>query len=160
MLGLVQSMKNNLAPINRIPPDVFFRIPEYLDGDDDDDDQNLIAMTHVCRSWRELLITRPSLWALLPDCQNTDRTRVYIERSKSAPLELFLYQHGDTTYLEEAFLSVVPHIGRLKSLRIKGDIDLLQNLTPHLSCPTPLLKQLSIDFTCDPPRPQHHTFQR
>jgi len=126
VLGLVQSMKNNLAPINRIPPDVFFLIPEYLDGDDDDDDdddQNLIAMTHVCRSWRELLITRPSLWTRLY-CENTDRTRVYIERSKSAPLELFLYGGGDRTYLEEAFLSVVPHIGRLKSLCIEGDIDL------------------------------------
>jgi len=56
VLGFVRSMKNNFAPISRIPPDVFSLIPEYLEKDHLD--ENLITMTHVCRYWRELLIAR------------------------------------------------------------------------------------------------------
>ena len=91
-------MKNKFAPINKIPPDVFFLIPEYLE---DSEDENLIKMTHVCRGWREVLIARPSLWVRLY-CKNTDRTRAYIERSKSSLLELSLYKREATTYLEDA----------------------------------------------------------
>jgi len=133
-------MKNSLAPISKIPSDLFALIPDYLDDDDD-----LITMTHVCRGWRELLIARPSLWVRL-DCTNTDETRVYIERSKSAPLELSLYDPVDAGYLEEAFLLVVPHIGRLKSLSLDGGGDnFLQGLTPYFSRPIPLLNELIID---------------
>jgi len=141
MLGLVRSMKNHFAPISKIPLDVFSLIPKYLG--DDGDDKNLIAMTHVCHGWRELLTTCPSLWGRLW-CESIDRTRVYIERSKSAPLDISLYDWVDTDNLEEAFLLVVPHISRIKSLYIDVAGDLLQNLTPHLSCPAPLLSKLTI----------------
>jgi len=140
-------MKNNFAPISKIPSDVFSLIPGYFTGRDVD--ENLITMTHVCRGWRELLIAHSSLWARL-DCKNADKTRVYIERSKSAPLDLILFEFRDTTYLEDAFLSVIPYISRLKSLTIVGAMDLLQNLTPHISCPLPLLRELEIHLTCDP----------
>jgi len=138
VLGLVRSMENNLAPINQIPSDIFSHIPEYLEGGKD-----LITMTHVCRSWRELLITRPSLWVRL-HCENVDRTRVYIERSKSAPLKLSLYDGGDVGCLEDPFLLVVPHIKRIKSLAINAGLNLLHNLTPLLFRPAPLLSELII----------------
>ena len=140
-------MKNDLAPISKIPPDVFSLIPEYLDGDDED--KSLITMTHVCRGWRELLIACPSLWVRL-DCMNTDETRVYIERSKLTPLYLLLHIYWDMAYLEDAFLLVVPHISRLKSLTIYGGYDPLEDLAPYFSCPTPLLNKLTIDVGCDP----------
>jgi len=140
-------MKNDLAPISKIPSDVFSLIPEYLE--DHDEGESLITMTHVCCGWRELLIARPSLWVHL-DCGNTDRTQVYIERSKLAPLELSLYDYGYSAYLEEAFLLVVPHVTRLKSLVIDALGNLLQNLTPHLSCPAPLLSEFTITYRGDP----------
>jgi len=149
VLGLVRSMKNDFAPISRIPPDVFSLIPEYLEKDHLD--ENLITMTHVCRYWRELLIARSTLWVRL-DCANPDQTRVYIERSKSAPLELFL-KSEDMAYLEDGFHSVAPHIGRLKSLTIVGPMDLLRSLAPHVSNPLPLLRELSINLTYNPTPP-------
>ena len=144
-------MKNDSAPISKIPPEVFSIIPEYFGGDDEDEDEDedLITMTHVCRGWRELLITRPSLWTHL-HCKNIDRTRVYIERSKSAPLELSLFDAGRTGYLKNAFLLAVPHVSRIKSLDIDTAGNLLQNLTPHLSCPAPLLSELTITYSGDP----------
>ncbi|KAF9647942.1 hypothetical protein BDM02DRAFT_3072018, partial [Thelephora ganbajun] len=79
----VRSIKNKLAPINRIPPETFSLIPGYLN--ERDMDENLIALTHVCRGWREVLIAHSALWTRL-DCTDAEKTRVYIERSKSSPL--------------------------------------------------------------------------
>jgi len=142
-------MKNGFAPINSIPSEVFSFIPWYLG--EDDVDENLTTLTHVCRGWRELLIARPSLWARL-DCKNANKTRVYLERSKLSPLGVSLYKDVDTTYLEDAFLSVVPHISRLKSLSIFGRVDILKNLTPRISYPTPLLREsmVTVDYNPTP----------
>ena len=147
MLGLVRSVKNSFAPVNRIPSDVFSLIPGHWG--EDDGDQNLITLTHVCRGWRELLIARSSLWACL-DCMNFDKTRVYIERSKSSPLELSLYKRGASTYLEDAFHLVIPQINRLRSLRIIGRREILTNITPHISNPIPHLRELTVDLTSTP----------
>jgi len=140
-------MKNDFAAINRLPSDVFSLIPEYLEQNDMD--KGLIAMSHVCHSWRELFVARPSLWVRL-DCASSVKTRVYIERSKSSPLELSLYKHGDTAYVEDAVLLAVPHISRLKSLSIDGRPGLLQILTPYLSCSIALLRELTIAFNSNP----------
>jgi len=138
-------MKNSFAPINRIPSDVFSLFPEYLG--EYDVDEGLISMSHVCRSWRESLIARPSLWARL-DCANAEKTRVYIERSKSSPLKLSLYKYGYAAFMEDAILIVAPHVSRLRILRIEDS--LLQILIPHLSSPIHHLRELSIAFNCHP----------
>ena len=36
MLGLVRSLKNSFAPINRIPPEILSLIPDYYDEHDAD----------------------------------------------------------------------------------------------------------------------------
>jgi len=147
VLSLIRSMKNHLAPINRIPPDVFSLVLGYWS--DTDMDEILITMTHVCRGWRELLIARTWLWARL-DCTNADKTRVYIERAKSSPMKISLFEDQDRPHLEQALLRAVPHFRRLKSLTVVGTSDLLQNLSKHLTLPTPFLGELIIDLTCNP----------
>ena len=69
VLSLIRSVKNSFAPINRIPPEVLLLIPDY---DNDDMDQGLITLTHVCRGWRDMFISRSSLWTQL-DCMNFDK---------------------------------------------------------------------------------------
>ena len=111
-------------------------------------DRNAIALTHVCRSWREVLIADSSLWTRF-DCTNVDKTRVYIERSKSSSLEISLVSSEGAAYLGDAFLLVAPHISRLRSFRIVGTEDPFRNLTQHISCSAPLLRELTIDLNCD-----------
>ena len=140
VLSLVRSTKNAFAPANRIPPEVLSLIPDYLE---DSKDKNLIVLTHVCRSWREAFISRSLLWTYL-DFTNVEKTRVYIERSKYAPLEICL----GPPYEEEAFLLAIPHIHRLKIISVHGMPDrLLPILAEHFSCPLPLLDELEIDFS-------------
>ncbi|KAF9650820.1 hypothetical protein BDM02DRAFT_3092410, partial [Thelephora ganbajun] len=83
VVSLFRSTKNTFAPINRIPPDVLSLIPDYWERQDMGED--LIALTHVCRDWREIFTSRPSLWTHLA-CADADKTRLYIERSRFLPL--------------------------------------------------------------------------
>jgi len=43
---------------------------------------------------------------------------------------------------------VVPHISRLRSLSIDGRPNVVENITPYISCPTPLLRELTIKSIC------------
>ena len=106
--------------------------------------RRLIAITHVCRTWRQTFTSRSSLWISL-DCKHANKTRVYLERSKSSLIDVSLKRDGDLSP-SDPFFQIVPHaIGRLKSLSIKGTRENLQDITSHLSLPAPLLEDLSID---------------
>ena len=143
-------MKNNLAPVNRIPPEVFSTIPDYW-ADEDGAEQHLITATHVCRGWRNLFNSRPSLWTQL-DCTHVEKTRVYVERSKSFPLDVCLWEEDDDPYSNEAFLLTIPHFSRIRNLTLFGFSDDLVNvISQHLRWPAPALEELKIrfhDFPC------------
>ena len=105
-------------------------------------DKNLTAMTHVCQHRRKVLIAHSSLWTHLR-CWNIERTRICIERSKSSPLEISLYEHGKSQYYrKEAFLLVIPHIDQIASISISGGKNLFQYFIKHFSCHVPLLRDL------------------
>jgi hypothetical protein len=144
---LVRSVKNMFAPINQIPQEVFSLIPGYRGME-----EALVALTHVCRGWREQLISCSSLWSSL-NCASVNRTRVYLERSKTSPLDVCLGGRGRAPFLHDAFLLMLPHRGRLKSLSIAAPSNDLAELTKHFShCRAPLLERLRIhSFSTDSP---------
>jgi len=72
-------------------------IPDYWE--DSERDEASITLTHVCRGWRELFVSRPSLWTRL-DCRSIEKTRVYIERSKTSPFEILLDGNHIPSYCE------------------------------------------------------------
>jgi hypothetical protein len=154
VLRLVRSVKNMFAPINRIPQEIFSLIPDYRDMD-----EALVALTHVCCSWREQLISCSSLWSSL-NCASVDRTRVYLERSKTSPLDICLGGKGRAPFLHDAFLLTLPHRDRLKNLYITALPNDLVELTKHFShCRAPLLEKLRIhSFSMDSPTIQAAIF--
>ena len=143
---MIRLVVNSFAPINRIPPEVLSLIPDYWYKDVTGED--MIALTHVCRGWRTIFTSRPSLWSSL-DCTNVDMTRTYIERSKAAPLELWLEDSPNNSYNKEAFFLMAPHISRLKYLNIRME-DLQEDIISHFFCHAPLLEELHIDITPTP----------
>ena len=144
VLRLVRSIKNSFAPINRIPSEVLSLIPDYHGEDDWMVDQDLIALTHVCHGWREMFISRSSLWTRF-DFRNTDKTNTYIERSKSSPLKLYI---GWSTIIDHTFPPMVQQIHRLKSLTV--DVGFFPTILQHFSCQTPLLDELDIRSLREP----------
>ena len=142
-------MKNNLAPVNRIPPDVFSTIPDYW-ADEDAAEEHLITATHVCRSWRNLFTSRPSLWTQL-DCTHVEKTRVYAERSKLSPLDVSLWEDEVIPHFNDALLLTIPHLSRLGSLSLVGSSDdLVDIINQHLHCTAPFLEESKIRFTGSP----------
>ena len=135
MLLLARTIKNRFAPISRVPPDVLSLIPDYCETD-----RELIRMTHTCRYWREILVSRASLWTFLT-CQDLDKTSVYIQRSRGSPLEVRIDQEN-----REILLLVIAHVGRLKALTIRfsGWARDLPRLLKYLGSTAPLLQKLRV----------------
>jgi len=143
-----------LAPINKIPPEILALIPDFWDTRNPRHrDQDVIALTHVCRAWREIFVSRSSLWTNF-NCSGKEKTRVYFERSRSSPIDLSLDLNKDI--LPHNLFQLIPHAtGRLKSLSVKGRSENVEAVTSHLSHPAPLLEHLSMSF--DPPWwPSHY----
>lgn len=138
VLLTVRSVKNAFVPINRIPPDVLCLLPDYCDADEE-----LIKLTHVCRGWREIFVSRASLWTFL-DCTDPDKTRVYLERSKKSPLEIWLKEGEYTRNLGDTFLLTVPHTNRFKAVTLSGSPNNILKVTKHFCSPAPLLEKLVI----------------
>jgi hypothetical protein len=140
VLRMVRSIKNSLAPITRIPPEVLSLIPDHYNGKEDAVDRYLIALTHVCRRWRDTFISRSSLWTRF-DSRSVDKTRTYIQRSNSSPFKIYL---GNNEVTREAFQLIIPHIRRLKSLTVLAHTtpSILKELRYH----APLLEKLDINI--------------
>ena len=139
VLRLIQSARNSFAPISRIPPEVLSTIPDYCR--EGTEDRVSVALTHVCRDWRETFISRSSLWTRL-DLTNTDKTRTYIQRSQSSPLKVCLESRKVT---DDAFTLIIPHTHRLESLTINARA-LPTLLFAHFRCHMPLLAKLDINI--------------
>ena len=145
-------MKNGLAPINKVPPEVLALIPDYWG--EWDKDVGVIPLTHVCRAWREIYTSRSSLWTMFL-CADADKTRVYLQRSKSSPISL-LYSWLSRRNLSsnDPLLQVIPYAtGRLKYLSVESMPENVGDITIHLSSPAPLLEYLSIDCVYGPGAP-------
>jgi len=138
---MIHVCENMLLPINKIPPEILALIPDFWDTRDRDED--VIALTHVCRAWREVFVSRSCLWTNF-DCLDEEKTRVYFERSKPSPINLSLNLSGGI-FPCNPFFQIIPHAtGRLKSLFVRGLTEDVEVVISHLSHPAPLLERLSI----------------
>jgi len=95
-----------------------------------------------------MFTSRASLWTDF-HCVDAAKTRAYLERSKSSPINLWLDRDGGL-FPHDPFLQIAPHaIGRLKHLFVSTTPDHLQGITNYLSHPAPLLETLDIFGSSD-----------
>ena len=110
VLRLVRSAKNLLAPISRIPPDVFSLIPDYYGEHHAEQDVIVVDIRAITGGICSHHI--PRYWTRL-DSVNVDKTRTYIQRSRSSPLQVYLSYYAD---IGDTFPLIIPHIPPVKSL--------------------------------------------
>jgi hypothetical protein len=125
-------------PVNRLPPEILSKVIEYRTRERD-----LVAATQVCRHWRFTLISNPSLWSCfrLESSHDLGRTLTYLERSKSAPIDVNV--NIDSLRDPEVLTYFASHIARTRSLIIHGSHDV--HAASLLFCnPAPFLKHLEI----------------
>jgi len=153
VLNLIRSTRNTFSPVNRAPPEVLSLILDYWE--DSDRDGASLKLTHVSCYWREVFVSCPLLWTRL-NCKNLEKTRAYVERSKTSPLEIHPNGLGATHYHEEVLLLAVPHVDRVKTLTVSDwqstlSAMIVRTLAENFSRPIPLLEKLKLNFVCYPP---------
>ena len=91
----------------------------------------------------------PLVWTSLT-FTDIDKTRTFIERSKSSPLNIYASNLDDEVYHDDALSLIIPHIPRLRSLTFRSDAipNTLRNFHWHV----PLLEDLEIHI--DSPQAQ------
>ena len=152
VLPKLRLLESILPPINRLPKDIFVLIPRFFPQDELDPEADsrfpmngpLIKMTHVCRSWRNVLLSTPSLW-----------TQIDFSISKSKQAETFLGRSGDQLLDVCQFLqseadvdpfvpSTLDNIHRLRLLDIYTYHPRLDLVLESFASPAPELEFLRI----------------
>ena len=140
-LRATRAIKNTFIPINKLPPEILSSILEHRDSE-----QDLVTSTHVCRHWRSNLTSHPSLWTCFlftGQTYDVDRTLTYLERSKSAPLDVMMQLNSSPDL--EVFRRIAPHIARTRSLVIQGmDRPEIDAACLLLRTPSPTLVYLEV----------------
>jgi len=147
----LRSLESILQPINRLPKEVFILIPCFFPRGWDNSwgyfpmNKPLITMTHVCRSWRNLLLSTPSLWTQIDFSMSTESQQAdFLRRSGNQPLDIYqLLENQDHV---EPFLSITLHnLFRLRELSITSFLPHLERLLRNFSSSAPELKYLEIE---------------
>jgi len=104
---------------------------------------DLVVATQVCWYWRSTLVSRPSLWTCFQfrreSRHDIDRTLTYLERSKSAPIDVNIENNWERHL--DALEYLAPHIARTRSLVIRTFLNI--HTVSLLFCnPAPLLQHL------------------
>lgn len=100
--------------VNRLPPEIISYIARLCFRDDDADARPIVPLTHVCRYWRDSIVSTPSDWTLIFNGRR-HLAALSLERAKAAPLTI-----------------------RLNMNKLKGDPGFLDLLLPYLKNATSL----------------------
>ena len=131
-----KNIRNSFAPINKLPPEILALVVRFLKPG-----LQLIQATTVCQHWRTVLLSFPHLWSRVRSSHPT-LFEIYLERSKSAPLQVQLHDLRNHDHL---FNSLVPHTPRLASLAVRmRDSPDFHLIARYLPAPIPTLREFSI----------------
>ena len=89
VLRFVSSFRNLLRPINRLPPEILSSIARKI-VKGYPDASRMVPLTHVCRRWRQSLISIPENWTSISNSKE-DLAAVCLQRTKAAPLEITIF---------------------------------------------------------------------
>ena len=133
-----------MQPANRLPPETLSHIARYVLDENAKDTKSIIPLTHVCRYWRESIVSTPGNWTLISSERN-GLAVLSLERCKTVPLRLWLdfYQIRENPGFSAL---ITPHIQNAKTLRI-GSIETIEAFAqtlPNFSRSMPNLQSLSL----------------
>lgn len=130
-----------LPPVNRLPPEIISCIARCVLEDGGVDATSVVPLTHVCRHWRNCIVSTPGIWALIYS-ERAKLAELSLKRAKAAPLTIRLDLGG----LTRKFLDILlPHFQNTVSftcinLSNIGDLTRLLNFPKSM----PNLRSLSL----------------
>jgi hypothetical protein len=132
-----------------LPPEVLSRIIHLVPNENDTDTRSILALTHVCRCWREFIISTPEYWTSI-STGSRDLATLSLQRAKGALLKVSI----DMDHIEERkswFSKIInPDIPNIKAMHISniGSVQGPENAIPGFPQSTPRLRSLALG----PPR--------
>ena len=140
-------------PINRLPEDIFVLIPRFFANGKGEcepfpTNKPLITMTHVCRSWRDVLLSAPALWTQLNfSTSKSKQAEGFLGRSGNQLLDV--YQSLENDEHVDPFLSVtLANTYRLRWLELFSSQH-LDRVLAQFTSPAPELEHLEIENDTD-----------
>ena len=138
----VRVLENSIRPFYRLHPDIIIEISKYLDPRACDNRYKpLLCASQISRSWRDTLISQPSLWSFISGSY-PDLIPSLLDRSKHAELDVHVTSHR----VPEVIGYINSHVHRLSSLQFEFDYDdsSVHAALRGLNAP-PTLRRLTID---------------
>ncbi|KAI0041443.1 hypothetical protein FA95DRAFT_1611006 [Auriscalpium vulgare] len=121
--------RNSLIPVARLPPEIIRAIFAFCSDIDRpwieeglSDYPGWLAVTHVCRRWRDVALEYPGLWADVLYSLGPAWADAFVERAQTMPLVV----HLDSPYAPDWHIqSVAKNISRTAYLNV--EVDVLEN---------------------------------
>ena len=127
--------------MNRLPPEIISFIAQWVLRIDWIRPGPIIPLTHVCKYWRNSIISAPENWTRISNCR-TKLAELSLERAKAAPLEVSItFGFGN-----RSFDLLLPHAHKVVSLECDGltAMEELAQALPNFPKSMPKLQSLSL----------------
>ena len=144
ILGLIPSLRNLLRPVNRLPPELLSHVVRYIPDMDARDARSIIPLTHVCRYWRESIVSTPGNWTLISN-ERVGLMELSLERCKATPIKLWLDMRQVRRYpgLSDPIIPYIQNTETLHLYHISTPDELIRTL-PNFPQSMPNLRSLSL----------------
>ena len=156
-----------MQPVNRLPPAVLSHIAQdILNYHYATDASSIIPLTHVCRYWRESIVSTTERWALI-SAKNRSLAALSLKRAESTPLTIHLYQSSTPGDHPLSGL-LIPYTQNIKAITIRFVPAIeLESVLPNFLRAMPNLQSLTFytwgvkwDPSVDPFEGLTHTLKR
>ena len=136
--------------MNRLPLEIISRIVRSVPDEIPADTNQIIPLTHVCQSWRKLIISTPEHWTSISTESSRNLAVLILERAKTAPLEIHL---NASDIREGDWLDLLrPNIQNTRSLCVTGlqGVGEVTTAFPNFPQSAPNLRSLKLVKTGTP----------
>jgi len=122
-------------------PEILSKIARDVPKNSDGDARSIILLTHVCRYWRNSIISAPENWTSI-----SSRSRrlavLSLERAKAAPLKFTICDHGEPYWPPDL---LAPYIQNIEALSFeRAWVFKLKKVLPNFPQSMPSLRSLRL----------------
>ena len=132
--GVLESLyllRNMMAPVNKLPPEIISCVARSVLSHHAIHARKIVPLTHVCRYWRDSIISTPENWTLISN-QREGLAALSLERAKAAPLTVRLDVHKLVSTNDPRFSDLLlSHARFIRFLSISG-FSMIKELTQAL----------------------------